>query len=100
MIQVLHGITWQRPPSIQQYQEKAGENWYVLGVQRVETPGTAGWRHSAKTVYLQEDGTWGSQAHYFSSCEAAETTLGATPVASAPVSALAAALMKAKTSKQ
>ncbi|MBI4065890.1 hypothetical protein HY412_01725 [Candidatus Kaiserbacteria bacterium] len=99
MIKVIGGVTWQKAPSVQQYTNKTGDNWYVSGTQRLETPGTAGWRHIEKAVYLQEDGSWGKGVYYFPSKEAADAVLKkALGEASepSPTSAFAAALQKAR----
>ncbi len=99
MVQFVGGITWQKAPLAQQYIGKAGDNWYVMGIQRLETPGTAGFRHTEKTLYLQGDGAWGEKAYYFPSQESADTMLNKVAGEKskpAPLSPIAAALQKAK----
>jgi hypothetical protein len=102
MVQFAGGITWQRAPTVQQHSAKTGDNWYVLGIQRLETPQTNGWRHVEKPVYLQEEGSWGEKVFYFASRDTAETklkaVLGETSEAT-PISAMAAALLRSRGQK-
>lgn len=88
IIQVLGGIAWQEAPRVRRHgMIKEGNSWYVSGVERVETEGTAGWRHGERYTYLQEDGSWGRKVHYFPTEDAAksalETAIGTTKSSSA-----------------
>jgi len=75
-IQVLGGIAWQRAPAARQNTMiKEGDAWYVSGVERVETEGTAGWRHLELDLFLQGDSSWGRKAQYFPTEEAAQNAL-------------------------
>lgn len=93
------GIAWQIPPHICDIAEHGNGEWVVQGCMRTEIPGTAGWRLGKKSVYLQDNLSWGETLHRFSSKEQAEAALaGALGEQNepAPDTALAAALRKAK----
>ncbi len=99
IIEITDGITWQKAPSARNIAQPGHDNWVVDGDQRIEVPGTAGWRSRKKTVCLQHDGSWAEQFHGFPSKEAAETALAAAlgkKYEPAPVSAFATALLKAQ----
>jgi len=78
MIKVLAGIVWHETPSVRQSTlTERGDTWYVGGIERVETPGTAGWRHTEHSLYLALDGTWKRTAEYFPTQDAALAALRA-----------------------
>ena len=72
MIEVIGGISWQVAPSARQHSLKeSGDAWYVSGIERVETKGTAGWRHTERTLYLNLNGAWQRAVEYFPTQDAA-----------------------------
>lgn len=75
-IEVHGGIAWEKVPAVKRNDMiKDGDAWYAFGVERVETPGTAGWRATQGQRYLQEDGTWDKKVRYFPTEEAAKEIL-------------------------
>ena len=76
MIEALGGIVWQKTPSVHRNDIiKDGAAWYVTGEERVEIDGTDGWRHTVRSLYLQEGGVWNLIAHYFPTQEVAQKAL-------------------------
>lgn len=101
-IKSIAGIIWQKLPVMKNIAVPGHENWVVWGVQRVEVPGTGGWQHAEKTVYLQGDGSWDKAGYFFISKEKADAVLAdalgeqAEPI---PISAFAAAFQRVMNSK-
>lgn len=98
-INVASGVVWQKQPKVENVAQPGHNNWVVWGDQRVEVPGTAGWRSVKKSVYLQHDGSWSKQFFSFPSKEIADSALAKAlgeEYEPAPVSALALAFQKAR----
>ncbi len=94
MSKVLYGFTWQKPPTVGQYEAWGTDSWYMSGFLEIEIIKVADELAPQGLVYLQEDGTWGGAIHYFSSQGAVKTALGKKPAFKAIVSAIAAAFLK------
>ncbi len=98
-LQVVDGIAWQHEPRTVNFAEPGHHNWAVTGVQYVGIAGTNGWRGGGRKVFLHFDNTWKEEFHGFPSKEKANEALSnapGVPSGQAPISALAAAFMKAK----
>ncbi len=98
-LQVFDGITWLFEPQAVNFAEHGHHNWAVTGVQYIDPLREKRYSSGGKKVFLHFDNTWKEEFHGFPSKEKANEALSnapGVPSGQAPISALAAAFMKAK----